>query len=130
MNEIITQKHLNMGGFEGNRGSLTCFFEGKMIAQVPLTDKKTVETYRADANFIILDGMKKNKMNIRGIKTAFWRCIHLMKDKDDLDLQDSLFVAQAMLGLIKMQQIDEYSDTEGLLIMPLAKWRRRPPAEL
>ena len=89
----------------GRDGSLSFFFENKLIASVPLNENYTYEDWLDIGNNIILDGMRDTKMKLqgsRGIKTAFWK----------------YFTAQAFLALIKLKQIDPDGDTEGLFVQP------------
>ena len=103
-------------------GSISFFFENKLIASVPLNENNTYEDWKNIGNQIILDGMK-NGEKFRFIKTALWKCIHKMKAYDNkMNYADHVFVAQAMFGLIKLNQIDPDGDREGIFIQPL----RRP----
>jgi len=101
----------------GRQGSINFFIEGKMIASLPIDINHQYEDYVKNANDIILDGMKNSKMKLGGIKTAFWKCIHVMKGNKNLSLADNIFVGQAVLALIKLKQIDADGDLEGILIM-------------
>ena len=107
---------------KGKDGSLSFFFENKMIASVPINKDHPYEYWERVGNDIILDGMRDSKMKLqgsRGIKTAFWKCIHKMKEYDNqLSYRDNIFVAQAFMALIKLKQIDADGDQEGLLLMP------------
>ena len=104
---------------KGKDGSLSFFFENKIIASVPLNEDYTYEDWVKIGNDIIIDGLRDKDMKFNGIKTAFWTCIHKMKQYDNkLSLRDNLFVAQAFMALIKLKQIDPDDDEEGILIMP------------
>lgn len=103
-------------------GSISFFFENKLIASVALNENNTYEDWVNTGNNIILDGMK-NGEKFRFIKTALWKCIHKMKQYDNvMNYPDHVFVAQAFFGLIKLNQIDPDGDREGIFIQPL----RRP----
>ena len=105
---------------KGKDGTLSFFFENKLIASVPINKDHTYEYWEKVGNDIILDGMRESKMKFNGIKTAFWICIHKMKEYDNqLSYRDNIFVAQAFMALIKLKQIDPDGDQEGLLLMPL-----------
>ena len=106
----------------GRDGSLSFFFENKLIASVPLNENYTYEDWLDIGNNIILDGMRDSNMKLqgsRGIKTAFWKCIHKMKLMENkMSYRDHYFTAQAFLALIKLKQIDPDGDTEGLFVQP------------
>ena len=104
---------------KGKDGSLSFFFENKMIASVPINKDHPYEYWERVGNDIILDGMRDSKMKFNGIKTAFWKCLHKMKlYENKMSYRDNIFVAQAMMALIKLKQIDPDGDEEGLLLMP------------
>ena len=104
---------------KGKDGSLSFFFENKMIASVPINKDHPYEYWERVGNDIILDGMRDSKMKFNGIKTAFWKCLHKMKlYENKMSYRDNIFVAQAMMALIKLKQIDPDGDHEGLLLMP------------
>jgi len=107
---------------KGKHGSLSFFLENKLIASVPIDKDHPYEYWERVGNDIILDGMRDSKMKLqgsRGIKTAFWKCLHKMKQYDNkLSQRDNIFVAQAFMALIKLKQIDPDGDQEGLLLMP------------
>ena len=109
----------------GRDGSLSFFFENKLIASVPLNENYTYEDWLDIGNSIILDGMRDSKMKLqgsRGIKTAFWKCLHKMKlYENKMSYRDNVFVAQAFMALIKLKQIDPDGIQEGLLLMPLKR---------
>mgnify|MGYP003627587169 FL=1 len=104
----------------GTEGSLSFFFENKLIASVPLNDNMRYEDWLNVGNDIILDGMRDSKMKFSGIKTAFWKCVHKLKQYENkMCYKDHLFLAQAFLALIKLKQIDPEGDSEGLFVQPL-----------
>ena len=104
---------------KGKDGSLSFFFENKLIASVPINNQHPYEYWERVGNDIILDGMRDSKMKFNKIKTAFWTCIHKMKQQENkMSYRDNVFVAQAMMALIKLKQIDPDGDQEGLLLMP------------
>lgn len=104
---------------KGKDGSLSFFLENKLIASVPIDKDHSYEYWKRVGNDIILDGMRDSEMKFNGIKTAFWKCLHKMKQYDNkLSQRDNIFVAQAFMALIKLKQIDADGDQEGLLLMP------------
>ena len=104
---------------KSSSGSLSFFFENKLIASVPLNKNNTYEDWEKIGSSIIIDGMREGNMKFNGIKTAFWKCIHKMKQYENkLCYRDHVFVAQAMMALIKLKQIDPDGDDQGILVMP------------
>ena len=110
---------------KGKHGSLSFFLENKLIASVPIDKDHSYEYWERVGNDIIIDGMRDSKMKLqgsRGIKTAFWKCLHKMKlYENKMSYRDNVFVAQAFMALIKLKQIDPDGIQEGLLLMPLKR---------
>jgi hypothetical protein len=108
-------------------GSVSCFYNGKLLTTRPLTEKKTLQHYKNNAQAVIIEGMRLGwdipkliKFNRDFIKK--WRYEELKRkpDKEDLDL-----VLIAILILIKFKIIEEDGDQEGLLII-MPKKRNHP----
>ena len=108
-------------------GSVSCFYNGNLLTTRPLTEKKTLQHYKNNAQAVIIEGMrfgwdipKLIKFNRDFIKK--WRYEELKRkpDKEDLDL-----VLIAILILIKFKIIEEDGDQEGLLII-MPKKRNHP----
>ena len=108
-------------------GSVSCFYKKKLLTTRPLTEKKTLQHYKNNAQAVIIEGMRLGwdipkliKFNRDFIKK--WRYEELKRkpDKEDLDL-----VLIAILILIKFKIIEEDGDQEGLLII-MPKKRNHP----
>ena len=106
---------------KSSKGSISFFFENRLIASVPINEKYTVNDWMKHGSDLIVDGMRDGS-SLKFIKTALFKCIHKMKLFDNkLNYADNVFVAQAMMGLIKLNLIDPDGDGEGLFIQPLKK---------
>ena len=110
--------------FEGCNGSINFFFEKKFIATLPLNKHLTYEKYIKNSDKIIVEGLQKGE-NLSTIKRKFWTAVHALKYEDKLSYQDSHFLGIAVLGLIKLKQIDADGDEEGILIMPPYSRKKR-----
>lgn len=100
--------------YEGNKGMINFFIENKFIATLPLNEINTYESYIKQSDKIIVEGLQSG-YNLSKIKNKLWTAIHMMK-YNELSLQDSQFVGMAILGLIKLKQIDPDANDEGILI--------------
>ena len=110
--------------YEGNKGMINFFIENKFIATLPLNEKNTYEAYIKHSDKIIVQGLQKGE-NLSTIKKKLWTVIHMMK-YNELSLQDSQFVGMAILGLIKLKQIDPDANDEGILITGRYRRQRHP----
>ena len=110
--------------YEGNKGMINFFIENKFIATLPLNEINTYESYIKQSDKIIVEGLQSG-YNLSKIKNKLWTAIHMMK-YNELSLQDSQFVGMAILGLIKLKQIDPDANDEGILITGRYRRRRHP----
>ena len=106
-------------------GSVSCFYNGKLLTTRPLTEKKTLQHYKNNAQAVIIEGMRAGwdipkliKFNRDFIKKWRYQELKRKPDKEDLDL-----VLISILILIKFKIIDEEGDQEGLLICSKPKKR-------
>ena len=109
--------------YEGNKGMINFFIENKFIATLPLNEINTYESYIKQSDKIIVEGLQSG-YNLSKIKNKLWTAIHMMK-YNELSLQDSQFVGMAILGLIKLKQIDPDANDEGILITGRYKRKRK-----
>ena len=110
--------------YEGRNGTMNFYFNNKFVATLPLNEVNTSESYIQHADTIIIDGLKSG-YNLSNLKKKFWKAIHITKDEKDLSLDDSQFFAFAMLALIKLKQIDADAASEGILVMPPYKGKKK-----
>ena len=55
---------------KGKHGSLSFFFENKLIASVPINKDHTYEYWERVGNDIIIDGMRDSKMKFNKMKIS------------------------------------------------------------
>lgn len=116
--------------YEGNKGMINFFIENKFIATLPLNEINTYESYIKQSDKIIVEGLQSG-YNLSKIKNKLWTAIHMIGSHpqvkyNELSLQDSQFVGMAILGLIKLKQIDPDANDEGILITGRYRRRRHP----
>jgi hypothetical protein len=111
--------------FEGSEGSVNGYFKKKLIVSRPLGNGRTLESYKKQSMSILIEAMRDGN-NLKKIKEL---CISTLKNfryqelikQPDIEVKD--FILFTLLILIKLGEIDEDGDQEGLLLMERKKTR-------
>jgi hypothetical protein len=102
--------------YSGKKGSMTFFFENKIVGSLPL-GKRSIDDYYIQRDRLLREALEAQKL--KDVKRIMWRGLHKFKNFEYEE--DNEFLCMTMMCLMKLKQIDPDGDTEGLLIMPKKK---------
>ena len=107
----------------GCKGSLNLYYKGLLVSSFPLTNRKTLERYKYQGEYLILKSMKE-KIKIKQIiftLTHFCNIIYdRKKKKQSIRRSDHQFFLSCLFGLLKLKII-ENDESNGYLIMKKKK---------
>lgn len=110
---------------QGSQGSALCFIDGKIIASIPLTKKKSSEYYKQFADDILIKALREGEWTVKtaGMKTLrilFERKFYNRKylSRDD---SESMIIMAFILHKLKIWDYDD--QLNGLFIAPRKKLR-------
>lgn len=109
--------------YNGCKGSLNLYYKGLLVSSFPLTNRKTLERYKYQGEYLILKSMKE-KIKIKQIiftLTHFCNIIYdRKKNKQSIRRSDHQFFLSCLFGLLKLKII-ENDESNGYLIMKKKK---------
>lgn len=103
---------------QGKNGSISFWFENKIVGSLPL-GKRTMKDYYDSRDKLLREALEE--MKLKDVKRIMWKGLH--KFKEHLYERDNEFICMTILCLIKLRQIDEEGVEEGFLVMG----RKKPP---
>lgn len=104
---------------EGKNGSLNFYFENKFVGSLSL-GRKSIKDYYVARDKLLREALEE--MKLKDVKKIMWRGVH--KFKENLYETDNEFMCMTILCLIKLRQIDEDGQQEGLLVCEPKRPRR------
>ena len=104
---------------EGKNGSLNFYFENKFVGSLSL-GRKSIKDYYVARDKLLREALEE--MKLKDVKKIMWRGVH--KFKENLYETDNEFMCMTILCLIKLRQIDEDGEQEGLLVCEPKRPRR------
>ena len=107
---------------EGKNGSLNFYFENKFVGSLSLggSQGKSIKDYYVARDKLLREALEE--MKLKDVKKIMWRGVH--KFKENLYETDNEFMCMTILCLIKLRQIDEDGQQEGLLVCEPKRPRR------
>lgn len=111
---------------EGVDGSVNGYYKKKLIVSRPLGGKKTLENYKKEALRVLIEAMRDGN-NIKKIKQLSKDTLHNFRYNELIKQpngEEKDFVLFTLLILIKLGEVDEDGEREGLLVCPKKKPKR------
>jgi len=115
--------------FEGSEGSVNGYFKKKLIVSRPLGNGKTLENYKKESLRVLIEAMRDGH-NLKKIKELSVQTLKNFRYNDLIkqpSTEEKDFILFTLLILIKIGEVDEDGDQEGLLVM--ARKKTRPATE-
>lgn len=115
--------------YNGNLGSINCYYKRKLICSVGLSDKQPEEYYWYAADAVLKEGLRKGR-HINTIKKEFKDFIKNCRYKEFkkvLTKEDRETILICFINLCRLKVIDYDAHDEGILVMPRSK--NLPPSE-
>jgi len=112
--------------FQGTEGSVNGYFKKKLIVSRPLGKRRNLESYKNQAQMVLIQAMRDGhhistikKMSIQTLKN-----FRYLEQKKEPDIEEKDFILFTLLILIKLGEVEEDGDREGLLICGRKKTKR------
>tara|TARA_R110000803_G_scaffold197895_1_gene261537 strand:+ start:554 stop:868 length:315 start_codon:yes stop_codon:yes gene_type:complete len=90
---------------QGSGGSITFFYNDKLIASSALTKKKSVERHYLEAGNIIVDGMRSG-ITLLEVKSLFAHSLDLFCKRKKITREDERYIVMIFMALIKLNYYD------------------------